>query len=363
MKGKMTRQTVGRITMPDIIVFHTAWMAKYDGDRASLSAGGFKFAAENGYGHEMLNFRNIDGMCYGYVPPTGNLHLEKHFDVPRHAETLEGATVVWTAPHPEQGGRAVTGVWRDATVFREVQHPKGKLARRRLIDGEAASYLCTAKSENCVLLEPDERPIFVRPGQPRNGQSWPGQQKVFYPKPGSPALKLLNSILKNIDLGRTSTDRRSGSKPNSNRSGWQADVERRRKIEEAAVVAVGSKLERLGFTIESVEKENLGYDLVATRNEEVLHIEVKGRSGSDVSAELTVNEFACLKNYQTQRSPNAHYRIAIVTDALNKPIINEFVMVRGQKSQWCTLDGRLRLDFEERMAARLTSVSNLETPE
>jgi len=54
--------------MPDVIVFHRAWMAKYDGDRASLSAGGFKFAAENGYGHEMLNFRNIDGMCYGEAP-------------------------------------------------------------------------------------------------------------------------------------------------------------------------------------------------------------------------------------------------------------------------------------------------------
>ncbi|MBY5505328.1 DUF3883 domain-containing protein [Rhizobium leguminosarum] len=348
--------------MTDIIVFHTAWMAKYDGDRASLSAGGFKFAAENGYGHEMLNFRDIDGTFYGYVPPTGNLHLEKHFDVPRQAEKLEGATVVWTAPHPEQGGRAVVGVWRNATVYREVQYPKGKLARRRMIGGEAASYLCTAKADDCVLLEPDARPIFVRPGQPRNGQSWPGQQKVFYPKPGSPALKLLNRILKNVNPQQTSKSERSASKSKAGRSGWQADVERRRKIEEAAVLAVGSKLERLGFSIESVEKENLGYDLVATRNEEILHIEVKGRSGSDVSAELTVNEFDCLKNYQRQRNPNAHYRIAIVTDALNKPIINEFVMVRGQKSQWYTLDGRWRLNFEERMAARLTSVSNLEVP-
>jgi hypothetical protein len=62
--------------MTDIIVFHTAWMAKYDGDRASFSAGGFKYAVEHGYGHEMFNFRKIDGTYYGYVPPTGNLHLE-----------------------------------------------------------------------------------------------------------------------------------------------------------------------------------------------------------------------------------------------------------------------------------------------
>ncbi|MDN2583101.1 DUF3883 domain-containing protein [Aquibium sp. ELW1220] len=346
--------------MPDIIVFHTAWMAKYDGDRASLSAGGFKYVAENGSGGEMFNFRDIDGTCYGYVPPTGNLHLEKHFDVPRQAERLEGVTVVWTAPHPEQGGRAVVGFWRDATVFREVQHPKGKLARRRLFDGEAASYLCTAKAENCVLLVPDTRPIFVRPGQPRNGESWPGQQKVFYPRPGSPALKLLNRILEDLDPKQGPNATPATRKPKAGRSSWQVDVERRRRIEEAAVLAVGTKLESLGFDIKSVEKDNLGYDLVATRNDEVLHVEVKGRSGSDVSAELTVNEFNYLKDYQRDRNPSAHYRIAIVTNALTKPIINEFVMVRGQKSQWCTLDGEWRLDFEERMAARLTSVSNLE---
>ncbi len=347
--------------MPDIIVFHMAWMAKYDGDRASLNAGGFKYVAENGSGGEMFNFRKIDGTCYGYVPPTGNLHLEKHFDVPRQADRLEGATVVWTAPHPEQGGRAVVGVWRDATIYRQVQHPTGKLARRRLFDGEAASYLCSAQAENCVLLEPDARPIFVWPGQARNGESWPGQQKVFYPKPGSPALERLNRILKDVASQQTPKGEPATRKPKAGRSRWQVDVERRRRIEEAAVLAVGTKLEGLGFTIKSVEKENLGYDLVATRGDDVLHVEVKGRSGSDVSAELTVNEFDCLRNYQKSRNPKAHYRIAIVTDALIKPTINEFVMVRGQKSQWCTLDGEWRLDFEERMAARLTVVSNLET--
>ncbi|MDM9621102.1 hypothetical protein [Rhizobium sp. S96] len=31
--------------MPNIIVFHTAWMTKYGGDRVSMSAGGFSMAA------------------------------------------------------------------------------------------------------------------------------------------------------------------------------------------------------------------------------------------------------------------------------------------------------------------------------
>lgn len=344
--------------MTDIIVFHTAWMAKYDGDRASFSAGGFRYAVEHGYGHEMFNFREIDGTCYGYVPPTGNLHLEKHFNVDRHAEKLDGVTIVWTAPHPEQGGRAVVGVWKNATVYREVQQPTGQIARRRMVGPkDVAEYRCTAKAQDCVLLSPDARPIFVRPSQPRTGGSWPGQQKVFYPKADTSAMNRLQAILADIELGDASVGKTSGRKAKSARSAWQADVERRKQIEVAAIMAVGSKLERMGYTIKSVEKDNLGYDLVATREEEVLHYEVKGRSGKEVCADLSANEFDCLKLYERERKPRAHYRVAIVTDALTNPVINEFALVNGRESQWCTLDGRWLLEFKDRTAARLTAVS------
>lgn len=350
--------------MPKIIVFHTAWMDEYDGDRASFSAGGFKYAAMHGYGHEMFNFREIDGHYYGYVPPTGNLRLEEHFDVTRDTDRLEGVTVVWTAPHPEQSGRAVVGVWRNATVYRHEQIPSGRLAERRTIEDEIAGFRCSAAAKDCVLLAPDARPIFVRQGQPRLGQSWPGQQKVFYPKPESLALQRLTEILGSIEAPGTSAPKPlSDEKGKPKRSNWQTDVERRQKIERAAVDAVGLKLERLGFEIRSVEKDNLGYDLVATRDDEVLHVEVKGRSGSDISADITANEFDCLKRYQREKNPDAHYRIAIVTDALVKPIISEFVMVRGQKPDWCTLDGKWGLKVEERTAARLTAVPTLKVEE
>lgn len=344
--------------MTNIIVFHTAWMAEYDGDRASFSAGGFKYALEHGYGHEMFNFREIDGEYYGYVPPTGKLHLERHFNVARDADTLEGATVVWTAPHPEQGGRAVVGVWKNATVYRADQEPTGKIARRRKVGREDfAGYKCKAKVRDSVLLSPDARPIFVPPSQPREGGSWPGQQKVFYPKAGSSALQRLEAILAEIEFNDVSKGEMPKRKEKGKRSNWQADVERRRQIEVAAVNAVGTKLEDLGYTVKSVERENLGYDLVATRRDEVLHIEVKGRSGRDVSADLSANEFDCLKQYESKRKPGEHYRIAIVTDALVNPVINEFALVKAQKSQWCTLDGGWRLEFKERSAARMIAVS------
>jgi hypothetical protein len=340
-----------------MIVFHTAWMAKYDGDRSSFSAGGFKYAVEHGYGHEMFNFREIDGAYYGYVPPTGNLHLEKHFDVARDAQKLDGMTIVWTAPHPEQGGRAVVGVWKNATVYRADQEPTGQIARRRKVGPkDLAGYRCTARAQDCVLLAPDVRPIFVRPSQPRKGGSWPGQQKVFYPKAGSAALKRLEAILADIVSTGASGGEGAGRKAKTNRSDWQADVKLRKQIEVAAIMAVGSRLESMGYAVKSVEKDNIGYDLVATRDDEVLHFEVKGRSGRDVCADLSANEFACLKQYERERKLGAHYRIAIVTDALVNPVINEFALVNRPKSQWCTLDGVWRLEFEDRTAARLTAV-------
>lgn len=331
-------------------------MAEYDGDRASFSAGGFKYALEHGYGHEMFNFRAIDDVCYGYVPPTGNLRLEKHFDVDRNAATLDGATIVWTAPHPEQGGRAVVGVWRNATVFRSDQEATGKTAKhRRVGPKDIAGYRCKAKARDCLLLEPSDRPIFVRPSQPRTGGSWPGQQKVFYPKSGSTAMKRLKSILADIEFSNPSSNKSRLKKAKKNHSNWMVDVERRKQIEVAAIMAVGSRLEGMGYHVKSVERDNVGFDLLATRKEEVLHIEVKGRSGRDVSAELTVNERSCLKQYVGQKRPRAHYRIVIVTEALANPVITEFALVDRVEEKWCTLDGKWMLKFEDRTAAKVTA--------
>jgi len=341
--------------MPDIIVFHTVWMAKYDGPDASFSSGGFRYPKKHGYGHEMLNFRNIDGYCYGFVPPTrGDLNLGKYYDVDADAETLEGVTVVWTAPHPEKGGRAIVGIWRNATVYRTDQIPSGRLAQRRTIDkGEVAYYRCKAKATDCVLLAPEDRPIFVPAGFKRRGEAWPGMNSVFYPRGGKPAHLRLLELLKNIDqsdVARSAADQRKPTK-----SSWQVDVERRVQIEKVAIITVGADLESRGFAVQSVENDNLGYDLVATRDREVLHVEVKGRSGSDIGAELTVNEYACLKAHERRHDAEANHRIVIVTDALAKPVIHEFVLARGKSPTWITLDGQWRLGFEERTAARLTA--------
>jgi Holliday junction resolvase len=334
--------------MPRIIVFHVAWMEKYNGDVASLNPGGFQFDEEF---DEVYNFRNIVGRYYGYVPPTGDLHFENHYDVEGKPLSLDHMTVIWTAPHPEQGGRAVVGIWRDATVYRQAQESSASVGRRRRNGTHIAGFRSTAEAKNCTLLLPfDKRPIFVAPGQDRGGESWPGQQKVFYPKPGSPALARLLEIIDGGGPSPAGAAKRTGG----GRSGWQADVERRKKIETAAILAVGRHLEEAGFEVTSKEKESLGYDLLAMRGKEVLQVEVKGRSGKEICAELTVNEFDCMTRYQRNKKARECYRVAIVVDALAKPLLHQFVFLREAK-EWRTLDGTFRLLVEKRHAARLTA--------
>lgn len=88
-------------------------------------------------------------------------------------------------------------------------------------------------------------------------------------------------------------------------------------IELAAVKAVSHRYESLGFTIKSVESENCGFDLLATRGEEVIHLEVKGTSGSTPRFFISRNERRCSEE-------DSKWRLVVVTNTLStKPVFHE----------------------------------------
>jgi hypothetical protein len=114
-------------------------------------------------------------------------------------------------------------------------------------------------------------------------------------------------------------------KPDETIKGWDAggappretDVQLRVKIELAAMEAVRSYFSSRGYDIEYVHKENLGWDIKATRGNDILHLEVKGRSADSFTVELTPNEFEALKT-------NSRFRLCIVRNALRSPTVNVF---------------------------------------
>jgi len=85
------------------------WMPHYAGE-PDVHAGGFDYVRTEGYGHELFNFKDFGGTCYGYVQAKHIINI-----VRLGAESLEtfieGVTVVWTAPRPD-GNRVVVGWYR-----------------------------------------------------------------------------------------------------------------------------------------------------------------------------------------------------------------------------------------------------------
>ncbi len=88
-------------------------------------------------------------------------------------------------------------------------------------------------------------------------------------------------------------------------------------VEHNAYNVVMEKFSKEGYEVAPVWLKNRGWDLEARRGKQVLYIEVKGRSGSDLVAELTPKEY--------KKSSVPGYRICIVPAALNtKPDVYTF---------------------------------------
>jgi Holliday junction resolvase len=67
-----------------------------------------------------------------------------------------------------------------------------------------------------------------------------------------------------------------------------------------------------------VERDNCGWDLVATKESQILHVEVKGCSGPTIYFELTPNEYKKLIEHAVR------YRVCVVCNALQAPVVYEF---------------------------------------
>jgi hypothetical protein len=86
------------------------------------------------------------------------------------------------------------------------------------------------------------------------------------------------------------------------------DPESNRKVEEAAINRVTRLLKRDGYAVVSRESEGVGYDLEATRGSQVLHVEVKGISGTEIKFPITAGELNRAKE-------DPQFRLYAVTEA------------------------------------------------
>ena len=100
--------------------------------------------------------------------------------------------------------------------------------------------------------------------------------------------------------------------------GHEPDPQRKTKVEQSAIDLTTRHFEKLNYVIESVEGDNVGWDLDAVHSQTgtLLRLEVKGLSGAGVNVEMTPNEYKMMKKHKQT------YRVCVGTNCLKNPIVD-----------------------------------------
>jgi uncharacterized protein DUF3883 len=94
------------------------------------------------------------------------------------------------------------------------------------------------------------------------------------------------------------------------------DPETNRKVERAAISHVESRYCSAGWVVKSREKDHVGYDLLCTKGNKELYLEVKGIRQTTQSFIITKKE------KETAKDPR--FKLCIVTSALTNPELIEY---------------------------------------
>jgi len=320
----------GDIFVNKVIFFNIGWMRKYQGitDYDQIKGGG-----RNARKHEIFNFLNCDGYCYGYVQPSNYSYKIKidRIGASIKVDSLENVLVVWTARNPDKGGVYIVGWYENATVYRDYQE---NIDRKRIYKGETFGFFAKAKIKDCHLL-----PIIERTKRVPRGKGGMGQSNVWF---ADKITKDVNKIREYLD-----TRIKYSAKTPLRKSFKPIDQIKKLKIEESAINVVQAYFEKIGYQVKSVEKDNLGWDLEATCDETKLKLEVKGLSGNTTSVDLTPNE------YKQMKEDPSNYRICIVTKALQKKPLLEIFYYSKKRGKLISEDNKV-LIIDEKISARIS---------
>jgi len=319
-----------------ILFCNVGWMEKYRGQSSGDKiTGGGTYVTQNGMGHEVCNFSPDNGILYGYVQAPGKQINLKRISTNGDDNYIDGTTIVWTATRPS-GGTVIVGWYKNATVYRNLQ--QFKVAPAVQSENGVEGYWIKATFDNATLLSVDAR-TFEIPRQVKGGM---GQSLIWYAdSPESAPL---------VDKVRALIENRLTPKPSLLKHSKTQDQEKKIAVEKAAIQRCCAHYENLGYEVVSVEKDNVGWDLIATAGRSSLRIEVKGLSGPMFSIGLTPNEYVAF----TEQAID--YRLAVVINALEAPSLS-ICRYSNEQGAWIIegKDGRA-LEIKLRQSATISCI-------
>ena len=280
-------------------------------------------------GHEAFNFNpGPDGTYYCYVPPQAREYAPSNDDP-------HGWTVICLAKNPKHTGVHIVGWYENATLHGEWLTPPNGLLKKQ---GDAAqaqlaydwSYCISSKT--AYFIPPEHRTMpFSDPSVRQGKYSFLEGPGVETNENKQRVLNLLSSLREEMTpFAILNPNEDSLPDPELDTvdplKGF-GTPEHRKEVELAAERVVIEHYKRKGYAYERVTHLPCGYDFVFTKDESVLHVEVKGTSSSTPQFFITRNEYG--KGLQT----NPAWRLAMVTSALSEtPSITEYDAIELKKA-------------------------------
>ncbi len=283
------------------IFLRIAWMKYYQGvDEYDIPEGGGSFVAEHQYGGEVFNFYPIGKNYFGFsrVQDDKSIRIEA-LGADKDSESIDNIVIVFFAKNKLLGGgQYIVGWYKNAKLYRTAQEfKKSKVNYRN-------HFNSTARVEDCYLVPEEDRTVLPVP------EDGPGQMNIWYVE-NYRDKKYIAEVKKYISDPENYIDRQPKGKKGTKRA-WQQNAELKKKVEIAAMDAVHSYFTKRKFKVTDKSNENLGWDFEANLGSRTLLLEVKGLSGNLYSVDFTSNEY-----YHSKKNKK-HYRICIVSNALNK---------------------------------------------
>lgn len=314
------------------LAINIAWMKRYEGRAADdpVFANNFGYFGRLGNSpsdaHEQWNFADTDGKVYGNVPRSSSISVRR-LGAAAGADHVDGVLVVFFSRDPAEDILKVVGWYQHARVH---QHPAYSHHRAGLTVGSSIR----AEKADAVVLPVADRTVIVPTAQTVSGGV--GQSPLWYADEHPQKVAEIRALVASFN------SRRVGARGGKPRGGpRQADVEKRLAVEK---VAMDMALNYYDGSID-VSKAALGWDIEAEDIEGVLRVEVKGLSGSEVSVELTPNEYRKLQEYRDR------YVIFVVTGALAQRPLAHIFRFHTESETWRSAAGQ-SLQFQETIAAR-----------
>lgn len=183
-------------------------------------------------------------------------------------------------------------------------------APSRSIFNEAGEY---CRPVDSLQVLPESMPITVASIKENSGYQIPYRQVMG---------RILNKAAQDyleFRFGSTETlPKKPLSKPKPGSfSFFQPDPELRKKVERSAIRFVKAKYRKEKWSVKSVERENVGYDLHCTKGSLVECVEVKGATGNEQQIVLTANEIG-------KAQTDNRFVLYVITNALIKPTAHRY---------------------------------------